>query len=134
MYINFLQKLGNKSIITVHTNLFAKNRMLHIFATNNSNLKTWTLSDMHHRKMYKHLLKPRKNLHEFATRVTPSYVNFQQNRIGRSVKTVHTNLFAKIANCINLKFAIRILKKIKPFTHAPPPNGHSSRFQDQSAC
>ena len=23
------------------------------------------------------------------------YINFQQNRVGRSVKTVHTNLFAK---------------------------------------
>ena len=30
------------------------------------------------------------------------HINFQQNRVSRSVKTVHTNLFAKIANCINL--------------------------------
>ena len=33
---------------------------------------------MHHRKTYMH-------------------INFQQNRVSRSVKTVHTNLFAK--NC-----------------------------------
>ena len=40
---------------------------------------------MHHRKTY-------------------MYNNFQQNRISRSVKTVHTNLFAK--NCKLYKFAI----------------------------
>ena len=28
-------------------------------------------------------------------RKTYMYVNFQQNRVNRSVKTVHTNLFAK---------------------------------------
>ena len=32
------------------------------------------------------------------------YFNFQQNRVSRSVKTVHTNLFAK--NCKLHKFAI----------------------------
>ena len=46
---------------------------------------------MHHRKTY-------------------MYINFQQNRVSRSVKTVHTNLFAKFANCINLQLAIRISK------------------------
>ena len=35
-----------------------------------------TLSNMHHRKTY-------------------LYINFQQNRVSRSVKNVHTNLFAK---------------------------------------
>ena len=43
-------------------------------------------------------------------RKTYMYVNFQQNRVNRSVKTVHTNLFANNANCINLQLAIRILK------------------------
>ena len=33
------------------------------------------------------------------------HINFQQNRVSRSVKTVHTNLFAK-----NCKLAIRISK------------------------
>ena len=46
---------------------------------------------MHHRKTY-------------------MYNNFQQNRVGRSVKTVHTNLFAKFLICINLQLAIRISK------------------------
>ena len=41
---------------------------------------------------------------------TCMYINFQQNRVSRSVKTVHTNLFARIANCINLQLAIIILK------------------------
>ena len=43
-----------------------------------------TLSDLHHRKTY-------------------MYINFQQNRVSKSVKTVHTNLFTKI--CKLRKFA-----------------------------
>ena len=39
MYINFHQNRANRSVITVHTNLFAKNRKLHKFATTNSNFK-----------------------------------------------------------------------------------------------
>ena len=47
--------------------------------------KKSTLSNMHHRKTY-------------------LYINFQQNRVSRSVKNVHTYLFAKkIAGCINLQ-------------------------------
>ena len=63
------------------------------------------ISDMHHRKTYMN-------------------INFQQNRVSRSVKTVHTNLFA---NCKNLQLAMRICK-IPPFGHALPPNGHSGQF------
>ena len=48
---------------------------------------------MHHRKTY-------------------MYINFQQNRVSRSVKTVQTDLFAKkIASCINLQLPIVIFKK-----------------------
>ena len=54
-------------------------------------LKKSILSDMHHHKTY-------------------MYINFQQNRINRSVITVHTNLFAKIASCINLQLPIVIFK------------------------
>ena len=39
---------------------------------------------MHHRKTY-------------------MYINFQHNRVSRSVKTVHTNLFTKICN-LQLEF------------------------------
>ena len=60
-----------------HTNLFAKSRKLQKFATVNSNFEKKNInSDMRHRKTY-------------------MYSNFEQTRVSRSVKTVHTNLFAK---------------------------------------
>ena len=50
MYINFQQNRANRSVITVHTNVFAKkNRKLHEFATANNFFFKSTLSDMHHR-------------------------------------------------------------------------------------
>ena len=75
MYTNFQQNQVNRTVIIVHTNIFAKiaiciNLQLPILF-----LKKSTLSDMHHRKMY-------------------MYLNFQRNRVSRSVKTVHTYLFA----------------------------------------
>ena len=39
------------------------------------------------------------------------YINFQQNRVSSSVKTVHINLFAKNLKCINLPLSIVILEK-----------------------
>ena len=74
MYINFQQNWVNRSVIIVHTNLFAKNCKLHKFATTNSNFLKSILLDMHHHKTY-------------------MYINFQQNWV-RSVKTVHTNIVA----------------------------------------
>ena len=68
-----------------------KNRKFPKFTTTNSSFKKLTLSDMHHRKTY-------------------MYINFQQNRVSRSVKTVHTNLFNKIVNSIIFLLAIRISK------------------------
>ena len=44
---------------------------------------------------------------DLCHRKTYMYINFQQNRVCRSVKIVHTNL---VANCINLQLAIRIFK------------------------
>ena len=74
----FLSKSGYyRSVKTVHTKLFAKNRKLHKYATYNLNFETKLLSDMQHR-------------------ITYLYINFQQNRVSRSVKTVHTSLFANI--------------------------------------
>ena len=77
VYINFQQNWANRSVITVNTNLFAKKN------TSCQNLSFGhqyfffksTISDMHPRKTY-------------------MYNNFQQNRISRSVKSVHTNFFA----------------------------------------
>ena len=89
MYINFYQnrvRIDQSKPCT--QSYLQKNRKLHKYATYNSNFETKLLSDMHHR-------------------ITYLYINFQQNRVSRSVKTVHTSLFA---NCINLQLAIRILK------------------------
>ena len=78
MYYQFLAKSGwyVDQSKTVHTNLFAKNRKLHKFATTNSNFEENFFLDMHYYKTY-------------------MYINFQQNRINRSVITVHTNVFRK---------------------------------------
>ena len=92
MYINFHQNRVSIDQSKLCTQSYLqKNRKLHKYATYNSNFEIKLLSDMHHR-------------------ITYLYINFQQNRVSRSVKTVHTNLFAKIANCINLQLAIRISK------------------------
>ena len=53
-----------------------KNCKLHKFATTNTIFENITLLDMNHRRTYMH-------------------INFQQNWVSRSVKTVHTNLFAQ---------------------------------------
>ena len=72
----FLAKLGwYVSLENRAHNLFAKNGKLYKFATTNSNFEKKNFLDMHH-KMY-------------------MYINFQQNRINRSVITVYTNVFRK---------------------------------------
>ena len=89
MYINFHQnRVSIDQSKPCTQSYLQKNRKLHKYATYNSNFETKLLSDMHHR-------------------ITYLYINFQQNRVSRSVKTVHTSLFA---NCINLQLAIRISK------------------------
>ena len=55
-------------------------------------LKISSMSDMQHRKTY-------------------NYFNFQQNWVSRSVKTVHTNVFAKIISCLDLQIPIVFSKK-----------------------
>ena len=59
----------------MHTNLFAKNRKLHNLQLPILISKKSIISDMPYRAMY-------------------MYINFQPNQASRSVKTVHTNLFA----------------------------------------
>ena len=89
MYINFHQnRVSIDQSKPCTQSYLQKIRKLHKCATYNSNFETKLLSDMHHR-------------------ITYLYINFQQNRVSRSVKTVHTSLFA---NCINLHIAIRISK------------------------
>ena len=55
-------------------------------------LKKSSISDMRHRKTY-------------------NYLNIQQNWVSRSVKAVHTNVFAKIISCIDLQIPIVFSKK-----------------------
>ena len=75
-YINFQQNRVSRSGKIVHTNVFAKNHKLHKFAITYNNFEKKKISDMHHGVRY-------------------MYINFQQNRASRSVKTEHTTLFAK---------------------------------------
>ena len=85
MYINFQQNRASRLAITEHTNVFAKKiaSCIHLQLPLIIFFKI-TFSDMHHRETY-------------------MSINFQQNRVSTSVKTVHTNLFAK--NCKLHKFA-----------------------------
>ena len=55
MYINFQQTRVSRSVETVHTNIFANNRNLHIFATTNSNFDKNDYLDMHHRITYMYI-------------------------------------------------------------------------------
>ena len=57
---------------------------------------------MHHRKMY-------------------MYINFQQNSVSRSVKTVHTNLFCKYLQISKICHLQLEFRKITPFGHALVP-------------
>ena len=63
---------------TVRTTIFAKKCMLHKFAIPILLFVKSIISDMHHR-------------------ITYMYINFQQNLVSKSVKTVRTNIFAN--NC-----------------------------------
>ena len=66
------------------------------------------ISEMHYRQMY-------------------MYINFQQNWVSRSVKTVPTNIFAKIASCISLQQPI-VLFLIDYLRHASSLNVHVYQF------
>ena len=98
MYIIFQQIRVSRSVKLVLTNIFANNRKLHKFATTNSNFKKNIISDMHHR-------------------VTYMYINFQQNQVGRTVKSVHKNIFANNSKlhkfaCCNSNFEKSLLSYI----------------------
>ena len=87
-------------------------------------------------------LQTNRRLHEFPTANNFFLINsfrhvsllnvhvyqFLAKRVSRSIKTVHTNLLAKICklhkNC-NLQLEFR---KITPFGHALPPHGYLGRF------
>ena len=64
-----------------------KNFMLHKFAITKTIFLKSIISDIIHR-------------------ITYMYINFHQNRVSRSVKTVRTIIFAKNTICINLQLPI----------------------------
>ena len=98
-YINFQQNQVKTHVMTVHTSLFANNRKLYKFATTNNNFFSSTHLEIHYRKTYMH-------------------INFQQNRVKRSVKTVHTNIFAKNRKLHKFATTNSNFEKIYSFRHA----------------
>ena len=76
-------------------------------------LKKSSISDMQHRKTY-------------------NCFNFQQSWVSRSVKTVHTNVFAKIISYIDLQIPIVFPKKINYFRQASSYNLHVYQFLAKS--
>ena len=70
VHVNFKQNLVSRSVKTLRTNLFAKNRKLHKFATTNNKFeKKSMILDMHHRK-------------------TCMYIYFQTNQVSKSVNLI----------------------------------------------
>ena len=53
----------------------------------------------------------KSSISHMQLRKTYNYFNFQQNWVSRSVKTVHTNVFAKIISCIDLQIPLVFSKK-----------------------
>ena len=88
LYIIFQQNLVCRSVKTVHTNLFAKIHKLHKFATTNNNLNKKIISYMRHRKMY--IILKNSILLDMHHHETYMYINFQQNRVHRSVINVRS--------------------------------------------
>ena len=81
MYLNFQQNRVTRSVITVHTTLFEKKK--HKFATTYRNLEN--IDYFRHASSFK---------------VDVMYINFQQNRVSRSVKN-HAHKYV----CKKLKVA-----------------------------
>ena len=65
-------------------------------------------------------------------RRTYMHINFQQNWVSRSVKTVHTNLFAQYRKLHKFATPIVILKRINLFGHASSYNLHVYQFSAKS--
>ena len=61
-------------------------------------------------------------------RITYMYINFQQNRVCRSVITVSTNLFAKHRKLHKFATTNRHFQKIESFRHVSSQNVHVYQF------
>ena len=92
MYINFQQNRANRSFITVHTNVFAKNRKLHEIATAN-------------------IFFLKNELFQTCIIVKRTCISiFSKIRLVDQSKLCTQLYLQKFANCINLQLAIRISK------------------------
>ena len=60
------------------------------------------------------------------------YIDFQQNRVCRSVKTVHTNLFAQYRKSHKFATTNSNFEKNNPFRHTSPQNVHVYQFSANS--
>ena len=89
----------------MHTTLFAKKRKLHNLQLPILVSKKSINSDMHHRAMY-------------------MYINFQQHQASRSVKTVHTNLFANNNKLHSFANTNSVFKEINYFRQTSSYNVH----------
>ena len=76
-------------------------------------LKKSSISDMQHRKTY-------------------NYFNFQQNWVSRSVKPVHTNVFAKNHKLHRFANTNSVFKEINYFRQASSNNVHVYQFLAKS--
>ena len=59
-------------------------------------------------------------------------INFQQNRVSRSVKAVHTNVFAKNSKLHKFATTNYNFEKIAYFGHASSCNVHVYQFSAKS--
>ena len=65
-------------------------------------------------------------------RITYMYINFQQNRVSRSIKTVHTNIFAKNRKLHKMATTNSNFEKKRYFRHASSYNVHVYHFSAKS--
>ena len=108
MYINFQQNWANRSVITVHTNVFAKNRKLHEFATANIFFLNQLFQTC--------IIVKRTCISIFST-----IGLVDQSKLCTQI------YLQKIANCITCNLQLEF-RKITPFGHALAPHEHSGRF------
>ena len=106
MYINLQQNSVNRSVITVHTNLFAKiNRKLHKFATTNSNLKK--------NRLFQKCVIVKRTCKSIYSKI---------GLVDKPIPCTQIYL-QKIANCIYLQLEYRKIASFGPVT-----NGHSGQI------
>ena len=65
-------------------------------------------------------------------RIPYMYINFQQNQVSRSLKTVHTNIFANNRKLHKIATTNSSIEKIDYFRHVSKYNEHVYQFSAKS--